>query len=98
MKACNLRAWMCAITMLFISCSADSTQRVSQGRQPQGQLDSQSSGSAPAWLDELNRLRKTGGLEPVAENSALSRDCKAHAQYLAEQGPATEPQLESYKA
>jgi|HubBroStandDraft_6_1064221.scaffolds.fasta_scaffold103641_2 hypothetical protein len=102
MTANNLRVWLCATAILFASCSADSTQRVSQdvasSQQSRDQLDSQNSGSSPGWLDELNRLRKTGGLEPVAENGALSRDCEAHAKYLVEQGPATEPQFESYKA
>jgi len=102
MTARKLRVWICVIAMLLSSCSADSTQRVSQNvassQQSRDQLDSRNSGSSPAWLDELNRLRKTGGLEPVAENTALSRDCEAHAQYLVEQGPATEPQFESYKA
>lgn len=54
--------------------------------------------AAPAWLDELNRLRKTGGLEPVAEDSTLSSDCVAHAKYLVEQGPATDAQFEAYKS
>jgi len=54
--------------------------------------------AAPAWLNELNRLRATGGLKPVAEDATLSRDCVAHAKYLVDQGPATEPQFEEYKA
>ena len=62
----TLRVWLCVTVILFASCSADSTQRVSQNVASGQQLDSRNSGSSPAWLDELNRLRKTGGLEPVA--------------------------------
>jgi hypothetical protein len=63
---------------VLASCSADTTQRVSQvmgvagNEQSQQQPDSQNSGTAPAWLNELNRLRETGGLKPVAENIELS--------------------------
>ena len=103
MTARNLRRWMCATALVFTACSADTTGRashigLSQSQQSQEQLDSQNSSSASPWLDELNRLRKTGGLQPVAENAALTRDCDAHAQYLVEQGPATEPQFEAYKS
>jgi hypothetical protein len=70
---------------------------VEQSQQSQQQLDAQNSGASPAWLIELNRLRETGGLKPVAENSELSRDCLAHAKYLVEQGPATAPQFQHYE-
>lgn len=70
---------------------------VAQSQQSQQQLDATNSGSAPAWLDELNRLRATGGLAPVGENAALSRDRDAHAKYLVEQGPAAAPQFVAYE-
>jgi hypothetical protein len=104
MTARNLRCWMCATALVFTACSADTTRHdsqdvgLSQSQQSQEQLGVQNPSSASSWLDELNRLRKTGGLRPVAENAALTRDCDAHAQYLVEQGPATEPQFEAYKS
>lgn len=70
---------------------------VDQSQQSQDQLDSQNSGAPPAWLNELNRLRETGGLKPVGENAELSRDCHAHAQYLIEQAPADAAQFKVYK-
>jgi hypothetical protein len=104
MTARNLQCWMCATALVFTACSANTMRRdsqdigLSQSQQSQEQLDAQNPSSASPWLDELNRLRKTGGLQPVAENAALTRDCDAHAQYLVEQGPATEPQFEAYKS
>jgi hypothetical protein len=103
MTAINLRFSICATAILLASCSPDSTQRASQptsaaqSQQSQQQLDTQNSGPAPAWLNELNRLRETGGLKPVAENGALSRDCDAHAKYLVEQGPSSAPQFMDYE-
>lgn len=70
---------------------------VAQSQQSENQLDSGNSGSAPAWLIELNRLRATGGLAPVAENAGLSSDCDAHAKYLVEQGPPSASQFEAYE-
>ncbi len=102
MAAGNLRSWIFATAIILASCSADSTQRMSQAmgvesQQSQQQLDSQNSSSAPAWLNELNRLRATGGLTPVGENAELSRDCDAHAKYLVEQGPPGAPQFVAYE-
>jgi hypothetical protein len=103
MTASNLPFSICAAAILLASCSADSTQRMSQvmgvaqSHESEAQLDAQNSGPAPAWLNELNRLRETGGLKPVAENAALSRDCDSHAKYLVEQGPSTAPQFMDYE-
>ena len=103
MRAGNLRPWICATVMILSSCSGESTQRaslamgVAQSQQSENQLDSGDSGSAPAWLIELNRLRATGGLAPVAENAGLSSDCDAHAKYLVEQGPSAASQFVAYE-
>jgi len=103
MTASNLRLWICVIATFLCSCSADTTDRVSQvmgverSQQSQQQLDAQTFGASPAWLNELNRLRDTGGLKPVAENAELSHDCLAHAKYLVEQGPAAAPQFQQYE-
>lgn len=39
-------------------------------------------GSAPAWLNELNRIRAEKGLNPVTEDPALSRECVNHVAYM----------------
>ena len=70
---------------------------VTQSQQSENQLDSGNSGSAPAWLNELNWLRATGGLAPVAENAGLSSDCDGHAKYLVEQGPPAASQFVTYE-
>lgn len=103
MKVGNLGLWICATITVLASCSAESTQRasqvmgVAQSQQSEHQLDSGNSGTSPAWLTELNRLRATGGLAPVAENAGLSGDCDAHAKYLVEQGPSTAAQFVAYE-
>jgi hypothetical protein len=94
MKYCSAALWICLTAILLASCATESTQPVTSGAQSQ----QSASASAPAWLNELNRLRKTGGLDPVTENPTLSRDCNAHAEYLVEQGPPGVDQFQAYKA
>jgi hypothetical protein len=90
MRVGNLSPWICLFAMLAAGCAANSSQSPASV--------TLASGPSPPWLSELNRLRKTGGLEPVTDDVALSQDCVAHAQYLVEQGPPGVPQFEEYKA
>ena len=90
MRVSNLRIWLCAIAIAVAGCSAQTSQP--------GQGVAPNTATSPAWLNELNRLRNTGGLKPVEDDPVLSRDCVAHAQYLVEQGPTTVAQFEDYKA
>ena len=90
MRVSNLRIWLCAIAIAVAGCSAQTSQP--------GQSVAPNTATSPPWLNELNRLRNTGGLKPVEDDPVLSRDCVAHAQYLVEQGPTTVAQFEDYKA
>jgi hypothetical protein len=81
---------MCAIVIVVAGCATQKSPAPTGG--------APNAAAAPAWLEELNRLRKTGGLKPVAEDVTLSRDCVAHAKYLVQQGPATAAQFEAYKS
>ena len=90
MKISSLRIWIFSIAILVTGCSAETSQ-------PRESIASNAV-TSPAWLNELNRLRKTGGLKPVEDDPTLSRDCVAHAKYLVDQGPTTAAQFENYKA
>ena len=84
------RIWICSIAIVVGGCATPSTQ-------PPVSVTPSAAAPAPPWLDELNRLRATGGLKPIAEDATLTSDCMAHAKYLVEQGPATDAQFESYR-
>lgn len=90
MRIRRFRIWIFSIAIAVTGCSAQTSQP-SESIAP-------NAATSPAWLNELNRLRNTGGLKPVEDDPVLNRDCVAHAKYLVEQGPATEPQFEDYKA
>ena len=97
------QAGVFATALILASCSANIPGEGAQAPEASSselgdqQLDSVTPASAEPWLVELNRLRATGGLKPVAENAQLTRDCRAHAQYLVEQGPSSPVEFVNYE-
>ncbi len=98
-----VQAGLFATVLILASCSAKIPGEGAQAPEAPSteladqQLDSDTSAMPQSWLVELNRLRATGGLKPVAENAQLTRDCRAHAQYLVEQGPPSSAEFVNYE-
>jgi hypothetical protein len=48
------------------------------------------------WLNELNRWREMSGVQPVGENTDLTKGSLAHARYLVKQGPSGSESFVAY--